>query len=132
MIFSARTWRHAPRFYAVLLSLLGTLATPPGALAHAVLLESTPRASDAVSEARRLDLRFNSRLEPAFSQLRLTWPSGDHAPLQVGFSRAEPNRLTASLPALDPGLYTVHWRVLTVDGHLTHGSFSFRISPLRP
>jgi methionine-rich copper-binding protein CopC len=37
----------------------------------------------------------------------------------------------ASLSALDPGLYTVHWRVLTVDGHLTHGSFSFRISPPR-
>lgn len=72
---------------------------PQDALAHAVLLESTPRARDAVSEARRLDLRFNSRLEPAFSQLRLTWPSGEHVPLQVGFSRAAPNRLTASLPA---------------------------------
>lgn len=120
------------RLCGALVLLLGVLGIPQGALTHAVLLESIPGAKDAVSEARQLDLRFNSRLEPAFSQLRLTWPSGQGAPLRVGFSRREPNRLTASLPTLEPGPYTVHWRVLTVDGHLTHGSFSFEISPPRP
>jgi methionine-rich copper-binding protein CopC len=127
----ARRW-HITRPCAALLSLLGVLGVPQGALAHAVLLESTPGTSEAVSEAGSLDLRFNSRLEPAFAQIRLARPSGEAAPLRVGLSRVAPNRLTAALPALDPGVYTVHWRVLTVDGHVNHGSFSFRIAPPSP
>lgn len=120
------------RLCTALLSVLWVLGGPQAVSAHAVLLESTPRASDTVSEAGRLDLRFNSRLEQAFSEVRLSGPSGDRAPLQVRSSRGEPNRLTVPLPALDAGLYTVHWRVLTMDGHLTHGSFSFRLSVPRP
>jgi methionine-rich copper-binding protein CopC len=70
-----------------------------------VLLESVPKARETVAVVKRLDLRFNSRIEPA-----------------------GPNWLTAPLPPLEPGLYTVRWRVLTVDGHLSGGSFSFRVA----
>ncbi len=82
-----------------------------------------------MAAAPELDLRFNSRIEPAFSALLLTGPSGEQVRLRAGFSEPEgPNRLAALLPPLGPGLYTVHWRVLTVDGHVSHGSFSFRVA----
>lgn len=94
---------------AGLVSLLMLLGTRQDALAHAVLLAVTPRANDAVAEATSVDLLFNSRLEPAFSQMWLASPSGDRAHLNAVPARAAANRLTASLPPLAPGVYTVRW-----------------------
>ncbi|MBI2153363.1 MAG: copper resistance protein CopC, partial [Candidatus Rokubacteria bacterium] len=37
----------------------------------------------------------------------------------------------ASLPALGPGGYTVHWRILSVDGHVSDGRFSFELAERR-
>jgi methionine-rich copper-binding protein CopC len=37
--------------------------------------------------------------------------------------------LRVSLPALPAGRYTVAWRVLSVDSHVTEGTFSFRVAP---
>jgi methionine-rich copper-binding protein CopC len=101
------------------------------AAAHGVLLESKPGARETAREVRGLSLRFNSRLEPAFSRLRLTGPSGEPVLLQAVPPAGEPNRLTAALPALGPGMYTVHWRVLTVDGHITHGNLRFQVGERR-
>lgn len=116
---------------AVLLS-LGVVASAQPAGGHGVLLESVPRARETIAVVKRLDLRFNSRIEPAFSGLRLIGPSGEEMQLDAVVSEtAGPNWLTASLPPLEPGLYTVRWRVLTVDGHLSGGSFSFRVAERR-
>jgi methionine-rich copper-binding protein CopC len=102
------------------------------ARAHGVLLESRPAAQETMTVARRLDVRFNSRIEPAFSEVRITAPSGKAMRLHAVVSEAAgPGRLTAALPPLEPGLYTVHWRIFTVDGHLSHGNFSFRVADRR-
>jgi len=114
----------------VLLALV--FAVTDEARAHGVLLESRPGAQETVAVAPRLDLRFNSRIEPAFSQVHLTGPSGEVMRLPTVVSEtAGPDRLTAALPQLVPGLYTVDWRVFTVDGHLSHGRFSFRVGEPR-
>lgn len=114
-----------------MLSSLALLWPSPPAVAHGVLIESTPRADEAARDVKAVTLRFNSRVEPAFSQLRLTGPSGELVPLQATPSAAEPNRVAAALPPLGPGTYTVHWRILTVDGHVTHGSFRFQLHERR-
>lgn len=102
-------------------------------LAHGVLLESRPAARQTVTAAPRLDLRFNSRIEPAFAHVRLAGPSGKAIRLHTVVSEAAgADRLTAPLPPLEPGLYTVHWQVFTVDGHLSEGSFSFRVAERWP
>ncbi len=36
-------------------------------------------------------------------------------------------RAPCALP-LAPGLYTVHRRIFTADGHLSHGRFSFQVA----
>lgn len=118
------------RLYAGLLPFVVLFGVAHQAPAHGVLLESSPRSRETVASVKRLDLRFNSRIEPAFSRVRLVDPSGEPLPLQaVPYGAAEPNRLQAAVPDLRPGQYTVHWRVLTVDGHITEGVFSFRIRP---
>lgn len=116
---------------SVLLSLVMVASAQPAA-GHGVLLESVPQAREIVTVVKRLDLRFNSRIEPAFSAVRLTGPANERVALPTGASKVtEPDRITVVLPPLAPGPYTVHWRVFTVDGHLSNGSFAFRVAERR-
>lgn len=111
----------------ILLALTGLLDSAAG---HGILMESRPRAGETVPlGVPPLELRFNSRIERPLSWLRLAGPSGDLVPLST--ERAEkprPDQLTATLPTLPPGQYTVHWRIFTADGHFSHGRFSFRVT----
>ncbi len=105
-------------------------ALPPSADAHGLLLESTPRAAERAPRGTSLlELRFNVRVEPRLSRVQLTGPSGARIPLPPDLSSATgPNYLAARLAPLEPGYYTVQWRVLTKDGHVSHGKFSFEIA----
>lgn len=113
-----------------LFALFMLLAMAGPAAAHGILLESTPRSGETVAVGvSRVDLRFNSRVEHTLSRILLAGPSGEPVRFPAGPSETPtPDRLTAPLPILSPGLYTVHWRVFTVDGHLSHGRFSFQIA----
>lgn len=101
--------------------------------AHGILLESTPKSGETVTVGvSEVTLRFNSRIERALSRLQLTGPSGERLPLAVTRSETQgPAWLTAPVPTLLPGRYTVHWKVFTVDGRLSHGSFSFQVAERR-
>lgn len=73
-------------------------------------------------------LYFTERLEPAYSSVRVL----DDRDAQVDrrdsrVDRANPLLLRATLPSLPPGAYKVRWRVLSIDGDVTEGSFTFRI-----
>jgi methionine-rich copper-binding protein CopC len=39
------------------------------------------------------------------------------------------NTLTGPFPALPPGSWRVEWQVLSTDGHVVTGAFSFRLEP---
>ena len=43
--------------------------------------------------------------------------------------RADRGLLRVSLEALGPGVYTVVWRVVSVDTHVTEGDFAFHVEP---
>lgn len=100
----------------------------PGA-AHSLLLESSPPAGSTVVAPARLMVRFNNRVEKALSRLRLVDERGKARPLAVPAGDAPADRLTAALPPLPPGAYRVEWQVLSTDGHIVRGSFSFRVAP---
>ena len=79
-----------------------------------------------------LELRFNARIEPKLSRLRLSGPSGAPIPLAPDLSSSTgPARLAVRVAPLEPGHYTVQWRILTKDGHVTHGQFPFEIAEER-
>ena len=110
------------------LFLLVGWARPAGT--HGILLASTPKSGETVTVGiSQVVLRFNSRIERALSKLLLSGSSGERVSLAVRLPETqEPNWLTATLPTLPLGLYTVHWKVFSVDGHVTHGSFSFQVT----
>ena len=96
------------------------------ARAHAMLAGAQPRVGSSVSSApRQVTLSFTQQLEPGFSSITVTGPSGQ----QVSAGRASVSGTTMSVPlrAAGPGTYRVNWRALSVDTHTTEGSFSFTV-----
>jgi len=104
------------------------LALASSAPAHSLLLESAP-AADALLAAPppEISLRFNNRIEKKLSTIRLLDEHGGARPLTM-LADGPADRLTATVPSLDPGAWRVEWRVLSTDGHVVSGRFSFRIA----
>ncbi|HEX6363335.1 MAG TPA: copper resistance CopC family protein [Albitalea sp.] len=113
----------------VLAALLGALALPDRAAAHALLLKTSPPRRAVLREPpRQVELWFNERLEPAYASATLSTKSG--APVDTGrasVSEQDPRRLALPLPALQPGEYVVRFRVLSVDGHVAEDSLTFSV-----
>jgi methionine-rich copper-binding protein CopC len=121
------------RVLAAVLVLAALAICPPRlADAHALVVESSPRADEVLRVApARIFLRFNSRLEGALSSITVTGPGGRPIPLPVAGAApgGAPNELAASVPPLPPGQYLVRWKVLSADGHVTQGALRFTVAP---
>jgi methionine-rich copper-binding protein CopC len=100
---------------------------PAAAVAHAILLESTPAAHGTVPQGSVLfHLRYNSRIDAARSRLTLTRPDHSRAVLSIAAGHQE-DILEASAP-LAPGAYSLRWQVLAIDGHITRGDLPFSVT----
>lgn len=107
------------------------LLAPSAAFAHATLEKATPAPGATVASANEIRLTFSEAVEPRFSGVTLTGPDGAVAPLGVAKTEAE-NQAVLIVPiaeALAPGVYTIHWRAVSVDTHHTQGSFQFSVKP---
>ncbi len=100
------------------------LLSPDAALAHAVLVESIPAVKATVpGDKVEFNLHYNSRIDAKRSRLKLKGPGGVKT-LDVRQGRTEAD-LAATAEALKPGAYTLHWDVLSVDGHVSRGEVPF-------
>ncbi|SRR5579871_326388 len=110
---------------SVTLSLSGVVA----ALAHAHLVRATPAEGGTVKSApNEVTLKFNERLEPAFSSAVIRNSAGkqvDKADAHV--DKSDRTIVRVSLPPLEPGVYTVEWRAMSSDTHKVNGNFTFRV-----
>jgi methionine-rich copper-binding protein CopC len=116
------------RLFAGALCVTLVLAAVAGR-AHSLLIESAPAAGASVQAPPHLTLRFNNRIEKGLSRLRLVDGAGVAYPLTVATAEADVDRLTAGLPSLPPGPYRVEWQVLSADGHVVGGRFTFTVVP---
>lgn len=106
------------------------LLAPAGGAAHSLLLESSPAAGATLSEAPpRVSLRFNNRIEKSLSTIRVLDEHGAPRPVTMLAGEGAADRLTAAVSALAPGAWRVEWQVLSTDGHIVSGRFSFRVAP---
>jgi hypothetical protein len=106
------------------------LLSPAGAAAHSLLLESSPAAGATLTEApTQITLRFNNRIEKTLSTIRVLDERGTSRPVTMLPGEGAADRLTATVPALSPGAWRVEWQVLSTDGHIVSGRFSFRVAP---
>jgi methionine-rich copper-binding protein CopC len=99
------------------------------ASAHANLVRATPTEGGTVKEGpQEVTLKFNERLEPAFSSVVIRDSAGkqvDKADAHV--DKADRTVVKVSVPALEPGVYTVEWRAMSSDTHKVNGNFTFRV-----
>ena len=85
------------------------------ALGHSGLQRAEPPVESTLRRPpTEVKLYFSERLEPAYSTVRVNDPSN-------------PLLMRVTLQPLEHGTYTVIWRVLSVDSHVTEGRFTFRV-----
>jgi methionine-rich copper-binding protein CopC len=98
--------------------------------AHAFLDRAEPRVGATVKTApTEVELWFSGEIEPAFSTVEVTSSTGER--VDNGNVRIDPSNrgwLHVPLKPLQPGDYTVRWRVVSVDTHATEGDFIFHVS----
>jgi len=98
------------------------------ALAHSLLLESSPAAGATLASAPdTLMLRFNNRIEKPLSRIRLVDAAGVQRPLTLSADGGGADRLIATVPSLPAGTWRVEWQVLSTDGHVVAGRFEFKV-----
>jgi copper resistance protein C len=102
-------------------------ASPRMALAHAVLLSSTPQKNAAVSGPDiTISLKYNSRVDGARSSLSLVKPDGSVERIGA-LAQPLPDTLSATGHKLAKGAYVLRWQVLSSDGHITRGEVPFEV-----
>jgi hypothetical protein len=116
----------AKRFLTSALLLSVLLLIPRIALAHAVLVSSTPAANAVLhADNTAVELRFNSRVDGQRSRLTLVLPGGQTQPLSLEKQTAA-TTLNSHL-TLKPGSYVIRWQALSTDGHITRGEIPFTV-----
>ena len=109
------------------------LATALGAAlveAHAKLARSEPAAASTLRSAPgAVRLWFTESLEPTFSSAHLL--DGERRRVDGAEGKvdgANPALLRMTLPPLGVGSYTVVYRVVSIDSHVTAGELTFSIA----
>lgn len=102
-----------------------------GVQAHAFLDHAEPRVGSVVKVApAELKLWFTEEIEPAFSSMKVLDAAGKRVDKgDAHVDAAQPTVLRISLQPLPAGAYVVEWRIVSVDTHVTTGSFAFRVRP---
>lgn len=97
--------------------------------AHAFLQHAAPDVGSTVATSpKEVKIQFTEAVEPAFSKIQVFAASGKE--VDKGDVHRDPSDhalLRVSLPPLGAGTYKVVWRVVSVDTHVTNGSFTFRV-----
>jgi methionine-rich copper-binding protein CopC len=113
----------------ILTFLLILLAESARLEAHAFLKDAQPGVGSSVQTSpSEVRIRFTENVEPAFSSIQVLDASGKEVDKRdLHLDRSDHALLHVSLPRLGAGIYKVVWRVVSVDTHVTNGSFTFQV-----
>ncbi|RDV01260.1 copper homeostasis periplasmic binding protein CopC [Undibacter mobilis] len=113
------------------LLIAGALALAPiSALAHGHLDHAKPAVGATVAAPKEVSLWFTEAVEPKFSSIVVQDAKG--TAMQIGKAEVAADNaanLKIKVKPLTPGVYSVTWKILSVDTHRTQGTFSFTVSP---
>ena len=123
--------RRALAFGILPLVTLGWLVVAaPGASAHALLRDSSPK-DGAILDTPPTEVVIDFTEPPDLGLSSITVVDANGQAVETGTLERAPgkgNRVRVPLPEIGQGSYTVTWRVLSrVDGHVTGGAFAFGI-----
>ena len=114
----------------IALVLLGTSIEAGPAEAHAKLARSEPAAASTLKAAPpEVRLWFTESLEASFSAAHLL--DGQRRKVDGAVGQVDPVNaalLRIALPPLATGRYTVVYRVVSIDSHVTAGELTFSVA----
>ena len=103
------------------------LALPETSRSHAILIDSEPSHGATLKKTpETIVLRFNATLEEAMTRVYLVDKHSVETPLEIT-DGSTVNQIVVNVPPLFSGVYTVGYKVLARDGHVTEGSIRFTI-----
>jgi copper resistance protein C len=112
----------------MILMALIALAVPTSAPAHAALVRSVPGSRSVMTQApASLDLCFNEPVEVKFSSVTLQDAKGTTVLLGKLQAGSDPKCINAPIPTIGSGVFTVHYRVLSQDGHVVEYGYQFSV-----
>ncbi|GCE39666.1 Copper resistance protein CopC [Rhodococcus wratislaviensis] len=111
-----------------LLTMLASMLGAGTALAHSVVIGSTPEnGAEIASGPERVSVTFNEALQESFASLTVVGPDGNL--WTKGDPVVEGPTVSAELGELGPaGVYTVAFRVTSADGHPVSGTRTFTLT----
>jgi copper transport protein len=125
-MISARPLRAA----LVLVAVLGALAVPGQAFAHATLIRASPDCRERLARSpQKVTLLFDQYVKELPGSVQVF--SATRA-VHVKRVWTKGFTLEASLPRLPKGPYTVRWHALSNDGHVVSGVFTFGVRAAAP
>jgi copper resistance protein C len=109
------------------LSVLPLLVAVPILLAHTSPVEMMPAPDSTVSSPASVMIHFSGALEPKFSLISVTDPSGRVVNKEPSVVGSDTKVMSVALPTLPPAVYTVHWVGVSVDTHRSQGDYKFTV-----
>ncbi len=99
------------------------------AMAHAALIKSDPpRRATLSTPPKQIQLWFNEKIEGSYASVTVRDSNKNSVTENTPESVTDdPKSVVLSLPPIESGRYTVHYRVMSVDGHVIESSFDFSI-----
>jgi methionine-rich copper-binding protein CopC/putative copper export protein/ABC-type branched-subunit amino acid transport system substrate-binding protein len=123
---NARRW---PKATAVAVSALcWFLVAVPSASAHPYLIASSPQAGVVASQApSHIQIAFTEGLVISGCSVTITKQGGGHVKVGTLKPTLGGSAMTATLPTMPEGVYTVNWVAYGADGHTVEGSYKFGV-----
>ena len=116
------------RRYAILVSVGAAMCFSMAASAHAILVDSTPKANGSLPAGHAsFALKYNSKIDQGRSRLVLVAPDHSETQLRIVTDSHKPNELDSEAE-LKPGAYVIRWQALALDGHITRGDLPFTVA----
>ena len=115
--------------FAISLAMLSLLFQVNSVLAHATLVKSDPpRRASLSSSPKQIQLWFNEKIEGSYASVTVL----DSKKKSITENNPEvvlddPKSVVLNIPQMEPGRYTVQYRVMSVDGHVIASSYDFSI-----
>jgi copper transport protein len=127
---ASASWARPSLRSGVLVGIVAALAFPATAFAHANLDSTSPTYRQRLqAPVREVVLRFDQTVqaEPNAIEVR-----SEFGKILSGAARARGPTVRVPLKRLPRGAYTVRWHVLSEDGHVVSGVFTFGVGVKAP
>lgn len=121
---------RAIRNTLMLLMQIVLITLPSAAFAHAILVESEPKAESIVNTSPdQVSIWFNENVASEFKSLAVINSAGKRVDNNdVKQAALDRSHIFATTPKLPPDTYTVRYRVMSADTHIVTGRFTFTIT----